>query len=484
MLWWKACGGAVLVAAALLVPSAALRMARSQDRPGEGWVGRWVVGRSHTFVVRDGHRDVRAGGFHRYRVQKVVGRDLLLRVDGGAPVGWATGDQVIPEDQALDYFTRRIGVAPRDFYALIRRAIAFRDKNDPAPMLADLKLAMELEPENPMVYSLRAEARRLRGEYDAAIGECNRALRFDPQSFQAYFSRGMARREKKDHEGAIDDLTRAIQLEPGCATAYGVRGLVRIDMNDGVNAIVDLTEAIRLDPLEAASYANRGRAWFHRGKLESAIVDYSRAIDLAPKEARCYAGRSRVWLESGKLDAALVDCETAIRLDPALAPGYFCRGLIAYQRSDLKASLADLDEAIRLNPRDFEARLWRGIVRQSRNDERGAIADYAEAARLEPTSAIAHNNLAWIRASCPDAALRNGKEAIASATRACELTNWRAADYIDTIAAAYAEAGQFDAAIKAQEEANAMFPEGPARTTGEGRLKFYRAGIAYHRQDP
>ena len=112
--------------------------------------------------------------------------------------------------------------------------------------------------------------------------------------------------------------------------------------------------------------------------------------------------------------------------------------------------------------------------------------EHSDTVRALNSLAYTLNNLAWLQATSPRAELRDGAKAIDNATKACELTEWKKAIYVDTLAAAYAEAGDFDSAVKWQKKAVDLLPEdvsAESRVDYESRLKLYKSGKPY-RESP
>src|SRR5262249_53737613 len=103
---------------------------------------------------------------------------------------------------------------------------------------------------------------------------------------------------------------------------------------------------------------------------------------------------------------------------------------------------------------------------------------YAKLLLADPSHAAGYNSVAWVWATSPDASRRDGKKAVQFATKACELSGWKKVDYLSTLAAAYAECGEFTEAVIWQNKAVAL-TLGDDAAMLRARLESYKAGKAY-----
>jgi tetratricopeptide (TPR) repeat protein len=273
----------------------------------------------------------------------------------------------------------------------------------------------------------------------------------------------------------------AISAADPNAAKYVIRGDASGEESDNLDkAIREYTEAIRRDPKDAKAYLMRGSLWNVKNELDNAIKDCSEAIRLDPKFASAYSNRANAWSQKGELDNAIKDFTEAIRFDPKDANAYNRRGETWSLKGDLDNAIKDHTEAIRLAPKDASACERRGEAWQIKGKLGHAIEDYAEAIRVDPTHAFAaYNNLAWLQTTCPDEHFRDGKKAVANATKACELSAWKSPQCLDTLAAACAEAGDFSNAITWQQKAIEMVPKESDKQVMETYLKLYKAGKPY-----
>lgn len=327
---------------------------------------------------------------------------------------------------------------------------------------------------------------------------------------------------------ALASANEAVNRNAGRAAAHVTRGLVWYTKGEYEKAITDFTEAIRLDADYARAYADRGNAWAAKGDLRRAMADYDAALRLAPSDALTLNNRAIARIELGDYEGAIADLTSAIRhyrpqavtieasaKQPAKARArlwvvrYFIhRGLARERAGDFRRALSDYGEALRLDPKDPAAHFGQGnvwfhqlqferaiegytqAIALEANDARTyrnrgwayfhnqqyaeAAKDFATAVRLEPGSAAAYDALAWLRATCPMDEFRSGEKAVEFATKACELTKWEKPSYLETLAAAYAESGQFDTAVTWQRKALDMVAE-TEKTRTRSRLERYES---------
>ena len=177
----------------------------------------------------------------------------------------------------------------------------------------------------------------------------------------------------------------------------------------------------------------------------------------------------------GEYDNAIDDCTNSIRLDPKYVLAYEVRGVVWTFKGELDNAIKDFTEANKVDPKYINAFRQRAVAWQRKGDFDKAIEDYGEAIKLDPKDFHSYHDIAWIRATSADERYRDGKQAVEYATKACQLTGWKMPKYLDTLAVAYAEAGDFTNAIKWEDKSLELSPTNERK----GRLELFWSNKPY-----
>jgi tetratricopeptide (TPR) repeat protein len=316
--------------------------------------------------------------------------------------------------------------------------------------------------------------------YDAAV-------ELAPRNADVRRARGLHLLMQDEYERAREDLEAAIAEEPDDASlqeALGMACMMSDQLDDACRAF---DKAIELDPEAAGPLLQRARVFALRGDRERALADIDRAVDLAPRDQSARLLRARILQQGGESDRALADVESVLEQDPEMPAALELKGLIAAEREDYPEAIRAFRRLAAKNPDDpvvlsqlgmlylaakqpreairrftkaleadaeaFAALRGRSDAEISIGDHLAAITDLEKAHELKPNDTGILNNLAWLLATSPNDSIRDAERAIRLAEKACEVTEWKEAHIISTLAAGHAEKGDFEMAQKYSRQA-------------------------------
>jgi len=203
---------------------------------------------------------------------------------------------------------------------------------------------------------------------------------------------------------------------------------------------------------------------------------------MRPQSAEAYEALGNLLALQAKFPEAAARFREATRLDPSLASAHFRLGAVLLDLGLLDEAKEHLAEAVRLEPEDPKAicSLGAALLRDGKPDQ--AAAHYRRALSLDPTLLAALTDLASLLATSGDPNLRDGKQAVELATRACELTRHQDPTIQLILSEAYAEAGRLgDAVFVAERVLQVASARGEQRLIDSARrhLESYRQGAAF-----
>ncbi len=271
---------------------------------------------------------------------------------------------------------------------------------------------------------------------------------------------------------ALGYFTKIINEKPSSA-AFHHRGIAHIALGEMPEAILDLNQAILQGDKSTFVYVNRGMAHRETGEPDKAIQDFTQAIAAEPKNVQAYLLRGMLLLEQGHSEASLKDFDQAIANAPQSAEAYNQRGVALRLLNQQQDARAAFEKAVELAPEFADAYANRAFSACHAGEFALAIKDYEQALKLIPNQPEFLNDYAWLLATCRDEAVANGKQAVELSQQACSLLPAPDPAFLDTLAAAQARSGDFDAAFKTATQALELMGKDAAVGDVDARRQLY-----------
>jgi tetratricopeptide (TPR) repeat protein len=241
-----------------------------------------------------------------------------------------------------------------------------------------------------------------------------------------------------------------LRVNPDCWLAQNNLGMDLLDKEGQVDeAIPHFEKALQIQPDYAEAYINLGNCLYRQGRMDEAIAHYQKAVEIKPDDVEAHSNLGGALLQKGKAGEAVAHLQKALQINPNFAGTRCNLGLSFFL-------LGRMGEA---------------------------ISQYQKALEIQPDYAEAQKSLAWILATCPQAALRNSEKAVELARQANVQTGGENPIMLHTLAAALAEAGQFSEAVEtAQHALRLTEAQSNAKLAGQLQveLKLYQAGSPFH----
>ncbi len=245
------------------------------------------------------------------------------------------------------------------------------------------------------------------------------------------------------------------------------------------DSVTLFTHALAHTENNAFSQSNLGAALGEAGKSLEAIPHFRKAAELEPANPRLQYVLGNALAAAGDLEGAKQAYRGALRMVPHNAMVLNDLGVVLAQQGKSAEALTQFREAIQWNPGYPKSYVNAGIALEALGEPGPAVTNYTIALKMEPGSLLALDHLAYLLATCPVEQYHNPAAAIQLAGRTVEITQNKVPGYLQTLAIAYAAAGQYSNAVVANEKAlqisreHAM-PELAGRL--EKELTAYRAG--------
>ena len=281
--------------------------------------------------------------------------------------------------------------------------------------------------------------------------------------------------------GDIEALWRTtLAKNPNCWMAHNNLGIVLFQKGEIDEAVSHYRITLNLQPDFWDADYNLGTALLKKGEIDEAIAYCTRAVTIAPNDPDAQVALGNSLAQKERVDDAIAHYKKALAIRPDYFIAHYALGHIFLEKGEIDAAVFHSRAAVSIQPQNTDAHTNLAVAFDEKGQIAEAIKQYEQALEISPQSVAAANNLAWLLATNPDASIRHRDRALELATRANQLSGGGNATVLRTLAAAYANAGQFSRAVEVGQIALSLTDrQSPLAKALQQEIAGYQAGLPY-----
>jgi tetratricopeptide (TPR) repeat protein len=291
------------------------------------------------------------------------------------------------------------------------------------------------------------------GQFDRAMADFDEAIKVDPKSVEAHVERGSCFYGKGEYAKAIEIYNQVEQLNPFYAPTWRLRALARFEYGDHTGALADAVECAKRLPNDVDTLLTLSMIQIEANQPDQAIASCDAALALRrPQDViEAFFSRSTARRMKKDLAGAEQDMRTYVAAQPTSALGHANLGTIYREQGKFEEATAALAESQRLNPTlPYSWYQW-GLLFHDQGNDLGVVSSWGKLTfELAPRNHFYHNAYARFLLTSNRADCRNPEIGLSHALDACDLTDFKNSNYLDTAALCYAETGDLAKAIETQ----------------------------------
>ena len=233
-----------------------------------------------------------------------------------------------------------------------------------------------------------------------------------------------------------------------CWMALNNLGFLFLTRGEPDGAIVLFQKGLQINPGDAEAEKKLGWAFRDKGQLDDAVFHLKRSISLDHDDLFAHYNLAGIYSQQGLHEAAVLEYQEALRIQPADPDSLPRLGQELLSINRREDAIAAYRKLVVINPADAGAWHNLGKLLFQQNSRAEGIRNLKESLRLQPSKVEVLNDLAWMLSTAPDDSLRDGKRALELALQAEKASGGADPGILDTLAAAYAETGDYPKAVE------------------------------------